>query len=71
MKAEQRASKVTHKAQRRTPEMETAVLRPGYDLCNAAPVHDVSAKPPSAADGALPGKALPVFVFGKTKLRER
>lgn len=51
--------------------METAVLRPGYDLCSAVPVHDVSAKPPSAADGALLGKALPAFVFGKTKLRER
>lgn len=45
--------------------METAVLRPGYDLCKAAPVHDVSAKPTSADDGALPGKMLPAFVFGK------
>ena len=51
--------------QRRIPEVETAVLRPGYDLRNAAPVHDVAARPTSADDGALLGKVLPMFVFVK------
>lgn len=46
-------------------DIRNAVLRPGCDLCNAAPVHDESAKPTSANDGALLGKALPAFVFGK------
>lgn len=48
-------------------DIRNAVLQPGCDLCNVAPVHDVSAKPTSADDGALLGKALPAFVFGKQK----
>lgn len=45
--------------------METAVLRPGCDLCNGAPVHDVSARHIEADDGALLGKVLPAFMFVK------
>lgn len=41
------------------------MLRPGYDLCNVAPVPDVSARPTSTADGALLGKVLPAFAFVK------
>lgn len=42
--------------------METAGLKPGYGLCNVAPVHDVAARLTSAEDGALLGK---VFMFVK------
>lgn len=51
-------------------DIRNAVVRPGCDLCNVAPVHDVSAKPTSADDGALLGEGVASICVWEAKLKE-